>query len=379
MRRRSIATTVSLSLSVMLTLAIVGPVAGSAATPSGSALPTGFRAQSLTWTSPKDGWILGAAPCKHTTCTTVVGTTDGGAKWKTLSTLEAPLTSEEKSGVTRIRFADDLHGWAFAPALWATSDGGVTWKKQSPPGNGRMVPALAGDADAVFALVSPCRLNQPPSDCKPATLWRTTVGSGTWTMVSLKLPAGLITNVAVLAVHDAVAYLVVPTEADPDVLDATTDGTHWSSRPDPCDKADDEMLVDVAPISDTKVALLCVGDPGIGQATKRVVRSNDTGKTTSAAGTTPRLGIVSLIAAAPNGTLAVSSWSAPGSWIYRNDGGKTWTTSVSEFDNGVGWNDLVFTTNQTGFVVYGPAAVFPGNRPGELWETEDGGLTWAPV
>jgi len=31
------------------------------------------------------------------------------------------------------------------------------------------------------------------------------------------------------------------------------------------------------------------------------------------------------------------------------------------------------------FVVHGPAALFPGNRPGQLGETTDGGATWNPV
>jgi hypothetical protein len=37
------------------------------------------------------------------------------------------------------------------------------------------------------------------------------------------------------------------------------------------------------------------------------------------------------------------------------------------------------TTNKVGFVVYGPAGVWPYNRVGELWKTQDGGVTWAPV
>ena len=79
-----------------------------------------------------------------------------------------------------------------------------------------------------------------------------------------------------------------------------------------------------------------------------------------------------------NGTLVVSSYSA-GSWIYRNGGGQTWTISVSLSDAGEGWNDIVFTTHKVGFVIYGPAGVWPYNRIGQLWETQDGGATWAPV
>jgi photosystem II stability/assembly factor-like uncharacterized protein len=373
-RRPTITAAVSMCFAVLMTVVFV-PTAAFGASRSGSAIPTGFRAQSLSWVTPKRGWILGVAPCGLSTCTTVVGTTDGGGTWNTLGTLNAPLTLEKEAGVTEVRFADALHGWAFWPALWATRDGGLTWRKQTPPGDNPQVLTLAGDSDAVYAVVSPCRLNRPCNN--PPTLWRTTATGGSWTQVPVTLP---VSNVVVLAMHGVVAYLVVQSpSSDPDVLDVTVDGQQWSSRPDPCIKAHDEFLTDVAPISDTEVALLCVGDPGFSQATKRVLRSKDAGQTTLPAGSTPRDGIVSQIAAAPNGTLMVSSWGAAGSWIYRNSGGRSWTTPVDQADGGVGWNRIVMTTNKVGFVVYGPAGVWPYNRVGELWKTQDGGVTWAPV
>ncbi len=373
MRRSTIPAAVSRCLAVLLTVGFFAPVAASAAIPSGSAIPTGFRAQSLTWVSPKHGWMLGVAPCGQIMCTTVVGTTDGGGTWNTLGTFKAPVTSDDKTGVSEVKFADDLHGWAFGPALWATRDGGAKWKKQTPPGGGQRVLALAGNSDAVYAVVSPCRLNHLCG--YPATLWRTTAGGGTWTQVSVTLP---VATSAVLAVHGVVAYVIAPTFSFDGVLDATVDGQQWSSRPNPCVQANDETLWDVAPISDSKVALLCVGDPGFSMADKRVLRSNDTGLTTSPAGSTSRDGIVSQLAAAPNGTLAVSSYS-DGSWIYRNGGSRTWTTPVSLADFGMGWNDIVFTTNQVGFVIHGPWAFCCGGGPGELWGTHDGGVTWGPA
>jgi photosystem II stability/assembly factor-like uncharacterized protein len=379
MRRPTIATVASMCLATLvLTVAFAGSAAFGAGS-AGRAIPSAFRAQSLSWVTPTRGWMLGAAPCASSstssTCTTVIGTTDGGGTWKALGTINAPLMLETDAGVTEIRFADDLHGWAFGPALWATGDGGATWKRHRPPGAGRRVLALAGDVDAVYSVVSPCRINHVCHD--PATLWRTTAGSGAWTQVPVTLPAS---TDAALAVRGLIAYAVVQSgELDPDVLEVTVDGQTWSSRPDPCVKTDNEFLTDVAPVSDTKVALLCVANIGFSQAEKRVLRSNDTGQTTSSTGSIPRDGITSWLAAAPNGTLTVTSWGAAGSWIYRNASGKTWTTPVSLNDLGQGWNDVVFTTNTVGFVVHGPAAVYPGNRPGELWSTTDGGLTWAPV
>jgi hypothetical protein len=220
-------------------------------------------------------------------------------------------------------------------------------------------------------------------DCTHSTtLWRTRPGQGTWKQVSLSLP---VTNQAILAVRGTVAYLVVPASliapagAGPaEALDVTTDGQHWTSRPDPCNPTEGETLSGVAPISDQKVALLCQANIGFGKAAKRVLRSNDTGQTTSGAGTLPLYGIVSQLAAAPDGTLVVSSFSI-GSWIYRNAGGKTWTTEADLGDGGMGWNDIVSTTNQVGFVIHGQVACCGGHGPGELWQTLDGGLTWGPV
>ena len=371
----------SMLLAVLATVSGSGSAAfgaGSAGAARPSTIPAGFHAQSMSWASPKHG----SGPCGRTTCTTVVRTSDGGGTWKKLGTMEAPLTLEEATGVTEVRFADDLHGWAFEPALWATSDGGATWQRQRPPGSGHLVLALAGDADAVYAVVSPCRLNR---FCRfPATLWRTTPGQGSWTRVSVTLPDLSGFNTVVLAVHGVVAYLAVPSflinrgASVADVLDVTVNGRQWSSRPDPCDPGNGETLTSIAPISDTKVTLLCQGNIGFGKAEKRVLRSNDTGQTTSSAGTMPLYGIVTQLAAAPNGTVVAAS-SSIGSWIYRNAGGQGWTTPVALGDGGMGWNDIVLTTNRVGFVIHGPWAFCCHGGPGELGKTEDGGVTWGAV
>jgi hypothetical protein len=335
-----------------------------------------FHAQSQSWTTPDHGWLLGAAPCAQGSCTTVVGTRDGGTSWSTLGALGAPLTNEDATGVMEVVFADDLHGWAYGPALWATSDGGVTWQQQaSPAGSGLPVMALAGDATAVYAAVSACPFGQGLTGCKSrATLWRTTPGAGAWTQVSVKLPVAI---QATLAVHGAVAYLSIPAveSTSGDALAVTVDGQRWSARPDPCSTADGEYLSSIAPISDTDVALLCQENIGFGKAGKRVVRSSDTARTTSSAGILPLYGIVSQLAAAPDGTLLVAS-SSIGSWIYRNAGGETWTTSEDLGDGGLGWNDITLPSNGLGFVIHGPAACCGGFGPGELWKSGDGGLTW---
>jgi hypothetical protein len=174
-----------------------------------------------------------------------------------------------------------------------------------------------------------------------------------------------------------VAYLGIPSIASTsaDVLDVTVDGQRWSARSVPCSAADGEYLSGIAPMSGTGVALMCQENIGFGMAGKRVFRSADAARTTTSAGTLPLLGIISQLTAAPDGTLLVSSTSI-GSWIYRNSGGTTWTTSEDLGDGGLGWNDITAPTSSVGWVVHGPDACCAGTGPGELWKTRDGGVTW---
>src|SRR5438552_7664217 len=155
MRSARLLPAISMCLAVLLMVGVSGSAALGASALSAaraSAIPAGFHAQSVSWVSPKQGWMIGSAPCGQATCTTVLGTTDAGATWNKRGILGGPLTLEEPSGATEIRFADDQHGWAFEPALYATSDGGASWQKQAPPGGGHLVLALAADSDAVYAV-----------------------------------------------------------------------------------------------------------------------------------------------------------------------------------------------------------------------------------
>jgi hypothetical protein len=372
-RRRSAATVAAAAL--VLGMVLVGPATAATAA---SVLPDGFHAESMSWVTPKQGFLLGSGTCGQSTCTTVLATTNGGGRWHSVGTIDASMTFEEATGVTELRFADPQNGWAFEPGLQVTADGGATWQPETIPGGGHLVLGLAADADAAYLLSSPCQLNRLCH--QPVTLWRTTPGSGVWTQVALTLPVFFGFDTASLAVEGSVAYVAIPTidSPDPDILDVTLDGQTWTSMPDPCSKPDNEYLISVAPISGTKVGLLCKSDIGFGQAEKRAFRSMDAGQTTVAAGQLPLYGITSQLAAAPNGTLLAAE-SSIGSWIYRNAKARTWTTPEDLGDGGMGWNDPVFTTGAIGFVIHGPFGICCGGGPGEVWRTTDGGATWAPI
>src|SRR5690348_9234193 len=101
------------------------PGTGEGITAARAAVPRQFRANSITWISPRRGWVLGAARCGAKTCTDVIATSNGGATWKLRGTVPAqiPQVGEPGSGVSQVRFGTAQAGWAFGPRLYRTGDG----------------------------------------------------------------------------------------------------------------------------------------------------------------------------------------------------------------------------------------------------------------
>src|SRR5581483_6481929 len=115
--------------------------------------------------------------------------------------------------------------------------------------------------------------------------------------------------VADVAVHGSTVYVVDNQllHGKPDKFYASTDGVHFAPRPAPCSHAQDLALLQAVPMSATRVALLCDGNPGFSKAVKTVYVSADTGKTHRYAGMTGLFGIQAELAASPAGNLAVAA------------------------------------------------------------------------
>jgi photosystem II stability/assembly factor-like uncharacterized protein len=336
-----------------------------------SAVPAGFRANSLSWPSASQGRVLGTAPCGQGTCSDVIGTRDGGGTWRLLGTVRAPI-SEQHPGITEIRFSTPEVGWAFGPRLFRTGDAGRSWAAVTIPGRGKQVLDLAAGPAGAYAVVSPCRRGASP--CRgQLSLWRASKQArASWTRIPLDLPASPFADVAV---SGATVYVTAEGGANVEGrLYASTDGRHFSPRPSPCDAAWDLTLVQVVPTSATDVAFLCDGDAGFSRAVKTVYRSADTGRTDTFAGRTGLRGIAAELAVSPSGNLAVAAWSN-GSFLYINDGHhRAWTRVIGRGDGGAGWNDLTYVTRSQAWVVYAPAAGTPGT--GRVYVTRDAGRHW---
>jgi photosystem II stability/assembly factor-like uncharacterized protein len=351
-----------------------GPLSGSA-----SAAPArpGFKAISITWLTPVRGWVMGAAPCGGKTCTEVIGTSNGGATWTRAGTIQAPAppAGGATSGVTRIRFDTPAVGWAFGPDLYRTSNGGRSWTREPLPGTGsRQVLALAATATAAYAVTSPCAYQG--GTCKGAGLsvWRTgTLARESWVKTPLTLP---MSGAADLSASGSTVYADDVAIGDSHLYASTNGGSSFASRPVPCDESQGIDLAQAVAASASKVDLLCVGNPGLGQADKTVYRSADTGKTSASAGTMDPNGIQAQLAVSPSGNLLVAASSAKGSYLYVNDSGRTsWSMPVGFDDGGLGWSDLVSVTDNEAFVIYSPSnnVVDPF---GTVLVTRDGGRHW---
>ena len=335
-----------------------------------STVPAGFRANSLSWTSPSRGRVLGTAPCGRRTCSDVIGTSNGGRTWRLFGKVSAPI-SVQHPGVTEIRFSTPEVGWAFGPRLFRTGDSGRSWAAVTIPGRGQQILDLAASPSGAYAVVSPCGWSA--ARCRERlSLWRTGPGArAPWTRIPLDLPVGTFADVAVFG---TTVYVTAGGAKVEGKLYASTDGRHFSPRPSPCDSALDLTLIQVVPTSATHVAFLCDGNAGFSRAVKTVYRSANTGRTDTFAGRTGLRGIAAELAASPSGNLAVAAFS-DGSFLYINDGRqKAWTMVIGRGDGGAGWNDLTYVTRSQAWVVYAPAATAPGT--GRVYVTRDAGRHW---
>jgi photosystem II stability/assembly factor-like uncharacterized protein len=179
----------------------------------------------------RHGWAVGHTPATVFVIPgpVILATTDGGAHWGAQT---APLPAEaELFGVT---FADATHGWAVgtlpgdgqrnASVIVATTDGGVTWKRQLT----HYPPQVQNVTSAVLNAVA-CRDARHAiavgSDDVGCEIFRTSNGGATWTGLSQAARARLgYLNLSDIALAGASRAWAV---GDGTVLETTDGGVSW--------------------------------------------------------------------------------------------------------------------------------------------------------
>lgn len=336
--------------------------------PVGGPVPAGFEPRSVTFVSANDGWLLGSATCAGQPCAAIVRTTDGGRTWDSIPAPKATINDTPvgpSGGVSDLRFADLLNGWAFGPDLWTTHDGGSTWHKVTLPGATADPPVwaletAAGAVHVAFEGGGAIGIATSPT------------GSDAWTVspTQVDFGAGPVPRPQ-LVLHGTSGWLV---EVDRTVAGgARLLNGAWTTWQPPCLDANGPATLAAANARD----LVAVCDVGLWSTSTGVhlYTSSDGGTSfTEAASKVPVFDVQGVAAPAPSTIVVGGSLSGlPSALIASFDGGKTWAR-VAVMNGAGSYSYLGFTT-----VDQGVAITRPEGGAAELLMTRDGGHTWAPV
>jgi photosystem II stability/assembly factor-like uncharacterized protein len=319
--------------------------------PPGGPVPTGFQATSFTSVSLDAWWMLGTARCLtgSGTCGAILRTTDGG---NTFAGIPSPPVGA--GDLSQLRFASPLDGYAFDPALWQTSNGGVTWANVPLPGQVTELEAADGEAYALVSGVGTANSTSTEFMTAP-------IGSQQWKQVPTPAPLG---NGAEFALSGTSLYLLGG-NGDQVLLYSTDQGTQFSQRIDPCTAG---LGGSVSAAADGTSTLWAACPTGM---MAQVTLSTDGGLSwhaPTATGPFPN----SLKVAAASSSIALAS-PAPetlnGALVVRTtNGGSTYEAVLSGPNQSeVSW--VGFSDPDRAYALLG----------GTLSESSDGGVTWHSV
>lgn len=356
------------TLAVVPLLLAVGAGSASAQPASGNPPPPkGFEVASASFVSARAGFVLGARTCSMLPCRArLEKTVDGGETWAPVPapavSLAAPFSSSPTSAVATVRFENAADGWLFGPALWATTDGGQRWHRQSVPGE---VIAVAASDGVAFAAAE-----SAGGGLGTARLYRSHVGSSTWTRVPGVTPDDALT------VSGHAVWAGVP----PELWTSADSGRHWFKLPFGCPSSlPDATAVAAASAADVALACFNPGYPQPGSSVKKVFTSANGGRTFQLKGRPPGPGEPGTLAMPPGHPQVITLTAVSGaSFLYRSaDGGRTWQAKTYA-DAGLGFRDLAYVSATTGyFVHFGGSPVLAFGKG--LMKTVNAGASWTKV
>jgi len=320
--------------------------------------PSGFV--SAWFSTAQEGWAIGEEPCSRPdytppTCAVVSKTTDGGATWARLGTLDTPGPHGQLGPeyVSRIRFADAQRGWAYSRQLFATFNGGKRWQAVDLGNPVTAVEVLGGQA---YALVGAC--GNGAGNCNEAMrIAEGTISTGRWRFVSpgVELPA---TDVGDLFVSRSAVYALISGSSAQVLLARTTAG-RWERRTPPCARP---MVAPIAGEDGLVAACLPSGT----DKTVELQTSSDGGRSWAVVWQYEfPARLASLAVTRDAAVVALET----GVVLRTTDNGMNFATVGRSGAGPV----LQFVDGQHGFVTGGPA----GTR--QLAATDDGGATWKPL
>ena len=356
--------------------------------PAGGLVPAGFQAVSVTFASPDQGWVLGTTTCSAPPCTAILRTSDGGRTWAGIPAPSTPISHEPvqpgtSPGVSAVRFADPLDGWAFGPDLWATHDGGATWHRVTIPGlsSGAVIVALEASAGTVHAVAFETAAQVA------VRIASSPVGTDAWTLspTQVQIGAGPVPQ-AQLVLSGSAGWLV---QVDRTVVGgARLVNGAWVAWTPPCATVMGPAVL--AASSPTELVAACDGGiwgtpPDAQQQGEHLYVSHDGGTTFAQTGTTVPLDGPAAVASPAAGQVLVAGTTTQGSSeiVGSFDGGQTWQTVLQSGQPGSQaaiFTYLGFTTSTQGVALTeSGSGTGNGQNVYTLYMTRDGGRTWSAV
>ncbi len=339
--------------------------------PSLVRVPPDFLPLSATFVSAQEGWVLGSAPCGGARCPSIARTLNGGATWSSISAPSTTIANNVGSqlpggsGISSLRFADPMNGWAFGPELWATHDGGTTWSRVSIGGvtEGPTVLALETAAGRVHAIL----VNNTSGDFPIAS---SRVASDDWQIAGTSVPVGAGPVPRLQIVLAGASGWVL--ENDRVVTaGATLVSGAWKAWQPPCLDVTGPAALAASSASDL-VAACDVGQWSSPHG-EHLYASADGGTTFAQTGTRTPLNGATAVTSPIRSTVIIAGSDAGGAALVASfDGGRTWSKALTA-GNG-SFRDLGFTTPTQGIVI-----ATDGAGASRLLMTHDAGRTWAPV
>jgi hypothetical protein len=333
-------------------------------------VPKGFVPASVTFVSLNEGWVLGSAPCQLATCLVLLKTLNAGRTWVGVN---APPTSfsdgdsEDMASVNQIRFADTDDGWAYAPGLWSTHDGGAHWHEDSLPSTA--APGFINDVEAARGIVDVALFD----DNFDARIVTSPVGTDAWheTPIAVSGGAGAAPSAAI-TLSGSEGWMV---EVNRTVLGGARFGkVGWLPWQPPCGTGGGGLLLAAA--TATNLAAVCSDGEWTNLPPRVVVAfSSNSGSTFSPAALQPGL-VQAVNAASP----------APGAVVIATGAGQN-VVFTATYNTGATWEKVFASTTDdyTAFIGFTSAsqgvAILDddGGTTATLMMTFNGGRSWAPV
>lgn len=343
-----------------------------AAVAAAAPAPANFEPGSVSFPSASDGFVLGEVPCGTADCPSMLKTTNGGRTWTTVgvpNTAYLEPSEQQPETINQVMFANSNDGWAFGPALWATTNGGASWHMETVGGPVLAMMSAGGNA---YAVVGSCY--QSSSKCAQPTdkVEKTAVGPGIWAPIPGLKGVGTTTY---LATTGSTVFIALWSKLNgPAVIWQSSNGTSWQHHAEACYQPSQAVdLAGLAAATSTTVYELCAGNPGAGQEEKYVEASTNGGASAHLAGRLSLGGLAGTFAAATTGDIAVGAASGASFIYHSGNGGKSWGTTTFN-DGGAGLSDLQFAGAALGAVVEGRPGLGGSDR---LWLSRNGGGSWA--